>query len=84
MIRASVFHQIHGYREDLAAGEDNDLFARLSKVGRTHFYAKCFAYHTGRRGHKEGWGKLFLIWTLNLIWVALFNKSYSREWKEVR
>lgn len=84
MIRKSVFESVCGFREDLITREDADMFLRLSKVGRTMLYPNLTIFHSGRRAHKLGWPKLLWIWTVNTIWVALFNRAASKEWTVVR
>lgn len=84
MVRADAFKKIGGYNESLAASEDFDLFHRLAKIGRTYSEPSLTVYHSGRRAHQVGWLKLLPIWILNGIWVGLFNRSYSKDWKPVR
>lgn len=84
MIRKNVFDSLSGFREDLITSEDHDMFFRLSKVGRTMLYSKLTVFHSGRRAHKIGWTKLLWFWTINTIWVALFNCSFNKEWKVIR
>lgn len=80
----AVFEKLHGFREDLITREDADMFLRLSKVGRTYYDHTLVVYHTGRRAHKIGWTKLLWDWTLNVVWVILFDKAHAKEWKVVR
>lgn len=84
MIRTSAFRQLNGYREDLAAGEDNDMFRRLAKIGKTRFENSLKIIHSGRRAHKIGWPKLLYTWLKNGLWVMFFNRSPYDEWKEIR
>ncbi len=84
MIRASAFKQVGGYNPSLVASEDYDLYRRLSSVGRVHFEYSITAYHTGRRAHAIGWPKLLYQWVLNGIFVILFKKAASHEWKVIR
>lgn len=84
MIRKTAFDFLNGFREDLIAGEDFDMFFRLSKVGRTMLCPKLTIFHSGRRAHKIGWPKLLWLWTVNNIWVLLFNHAASKEWKAIR
>lgn len=84
MIRASAFRAVRGYREDLVAGEDNDMFIRLSKIGKTRFFSRLCVYHSGRRAHIIGWRKLFFMWIKNGIYIYLFNKSAFKEWEPLR
>jgi glycosyltransferase involved in cell wall biosynthesis len=84
MVRAEAFKKVAGYNEALAASEDFDLFKRLAKIGRTYSEPSLTVYHSGRRAHQVGWFRLLPIWIINGIWVGLFNRSYSKEWRPVR
>ena len=84
MIRKSAFEKVNGFREDLVSREDGDMFHRLSKVGRTFYDSKLVIFFSGRRAHQLGWLKLLSIWAIETIWFAIFDKSYSKEWSEVR
>ena len=84
MIRASIFHELGGYREHLAVAEDNEMFVRLAKRGRAFFERLLTGYHTGRRAHQIGWPRLLLEWFLNAFFVKFFNRSYHKEWSQVR
>lgn len=80
----SAYDKVGGFRGDLVTREDADMFLRLSKIGRTLYDSSLIVYHTGRRAHKIGWSKLMWDWTLNTVWVMLFNKAHAEEWKVVR
>jgi hypothetical protein len=84
MIRAETFRQLGGYKEHLVAGEDIELFFRLSRTGRTRLDRKLKVFHTGRRAHKIGWPRLLLLWFLNSVWVVTTGKAYVKEWKVIR
>lgn len=84
MIKSSIFKEIGGYREDLPVDEDRELFHHLSQVGHTYTDRNLVVYHTGRRPHTIGWPKLLWEWIINAVWLALFNKSASKEWKVIR
>lgn len=83
-IRRSAFVAIGGFDETLVAGEDHNLIYRLSKRGKTLFDPHTRIYYLGRREHGLGWRRLWWVWSMNLVWILLFNKSYSREWTPVR
>ncbi|MFA6341116.1 MAG: glycosyltransferase family 2 protein, partial [Candidatus Paceibacterota bacterium] len=83
-IRAEAFRKIGGFNEKLPVSEDQDMFIRLSKIGRTYFDGKLTVYHTGRRAHKIGWAKLLYQWLTNYFSVVFFNRSAQDEWKEIR
>jgi len=84
MIRKTAFNAISGFREDLVASEDADLFWRLSRVGRTRFCSSLTILHSGRRAHRVGWPLLLCSWTINKLWVTLFDRAFSKEWPVVR
>jgi len=83
VVRRESFVKIKGYNESLITSEDNDLFLRLSRIGRTQTLKNFVAYGTPIRYRREGWPKMIGIWFMNLLWYALFRKSYSKEWKKV-
>lgn len=84
MIRTAAFRQTTGYREDLPVSEDNEFFTRLAKIGRTHIDRGLTVFHTRRRIAKVGWPRLLWSWFINGLWVMLFNRSFNREWQQVR
>ena len=85
MVRASAFNFIGGFDHDIIASEDYDLFRRLAKVGDVRSDSSLVVYEQGRRAHKVGWFRLFFfIWLPNGLSVALFKKSISKKWKEIR
>ncbi len=84
MIRADAFWEVQGFDENLITGEDQDLFRRLSKKGRTYLLKDFSIYYSGRRAHAIGWPRLLWQWTRDTIAVLLLRRSMSREWKDVR
>ncbi|MDP2652380.1 MAG: hypothetical protein Q8O94_04545, partial [bacterium] len=84
MMRADVFRKVSGYREDLAAVEDVDMFMRLAKVGRTYSYRALNVCHSYRRVHKAGWLRTYWLWISNGLSFVFRNKAAAKEWKVVR
>ena len=84
MIRRSVFNDSGGYREDLAGGEDTDMFNRLGKIGRTLSYWRLSVRHSCRRAHKTGWLKLYWMWMRQGFSVLLLSRTAYKEWSVVR
>lgn len=84
MIRADAFRRVGGYRADLVAAEDHDLFHRLSHLGRTRMELGLVVYHTGRRAHKIGWPKLLWQWAVDCAAYVFINRSVRKEWEVVR
>ncbi len=84
MIRASAFKQCWWYNTTLAVAEDNDLFRRLAKKGKTTIMMNLFVMHPVRRAHQKGWITLIIIWRKNQLSVILFKRSYDTIWEEIR
>ncbi len=84
MIRMEAFRKVGGYREELAAGEDNEMFRMLGRQGRTISYARLCVRHSLRRAHKVGWIRLYKIWTLNGFSVLLRKRALLDEWPVIR
>lgn len=83
IVRASTFRAIGGYNEALHVSEDFDLFRRLRKIGRVHFFKELVVLESPRRYRKVGYGRLLFMWFTNALRV-LFFKSTKREWGIVR
>jgi glycosyltransferase involved in cell wall biosynthesis len=84
MVRAESFRKIGGFREHLAAGEDNALFRELASTGHTMSYWRLCVRHSLRRPHKLGWLRTYGIWIKNGLSVALRGKAAYKEWSVVR
>lgn len=84
VIKKEAFIKTGGYDESLVAGEDNDLFNRLSKIGSTCYMNNLTVYHMGRREHALGWIKLISIWIVNGLSVLFFKRAASKEWRAIR
>ncbi len=84
MVRAGAFKKVGGYDETIVVAEDNELYWRLAKIGRTIFSPHLRVYHSARRPHELGWPRLLWHWAVNGIWVLLFRRSVHKEWKPVR
>ncbi len=84
MIRKEAFQKTGGYREDLPAAEDFELFGRIAKIGKTYLAKNLVIYHTGRRAHMIGWPKLLIQWWLNGLFVFFKKRTYTKEWKAIR
>lgn len=83
-VRHEAFKQIGGFEEKFAVGEDNVMFWRLSRIGKTRMLKKLFVYHTGRRAHIIGWPKLLYQWLSNSFYLAFRNKSSMDKWEPIR
>ncbi len=84
MMKKESFLQTQGYNEKLVAGEDFDMFKRLSKLGKTKFISSMHIMHTSRRAHIIGWPKLLSLWFMNAFCTTFLKRSFSKEWKVIR
>ena len=84
MTRRSSYDAIGGLDENLIAGEDQDFFRRLKKIGTVIHDPKLTFLYSGRREHAWGWPKLIYIWMRELLSILIFGKSVSKEWSTIR
>jgi hypothetical protein len=82
--RRSAFREIDGYKETIVAGEDCDLFYRLSKVGKIVYWRRLSIHHSPRRFREYGYWRVSLIYLREGVWLLLRGKSYASEWTPVR
>jgi glycosyltransferase involved in cell wall biosynthesis len=78
-VRKTALDQIGGFDTTIPFwGEDLAIAMRLRKVGkvvRTRFSVLASA----RRYNEQGTFKPFLIYTINTIWVLLFQKAFHKD-----
>lgn len=84
MVRTDAFRNEGGFKEHLAAGEDNELFRELANHGQTLSYWKLSVQHSLRRQHKLGWLRVYASWIKNGLSVVLRGKAAYKEWSVVR
>lgn len=84
MVRADAFQQVGGFSSKFPVGEDQDLFKKLAKIGKTRVAASIHVLHTSRRAHAVGWPKLIALWWLNSFSNKFLGRSFSAEWKVIR
>jgi glycosyltransferase involved in cell wall biosynthesis len=84
MIRTEFFKKAGGYNQQMIAGEDYDMFARLAKYGKTRIEKKLYVLHSRRRVSALGWPKLISLWYLNFLYTKITGKAFSKEWKVIR
>ncbi len=84
IIKREVFKEFNGYNENLAAGEDFDLYRRIRKKGKILFARNLTVYESPRRYRKLGHFRIFFTWLINSIYIIFGNSSKSTEWKQVR
>lgn len=84
IIRKNIFNEFDGYNENLAAGEDFDLFRRIRKKYKILFARNLVVFESPRRYRKYGHFKILFTWLINSIYIVLGDNSRSQEWKQVR
>lgn len=84
IVRRDVFLRVGGYRDRLAAGEDFDLYARISRRARVRFAGELLVLESPRRFRKFGYLRVLFWWTVNALSVLLRGRSSSDEWEPVR
>lgn len=84
IIKKSVFELVGGYNPNIIAGEDFDLYRRISRVGKIGFVNDLVVLESPRRFRKYGYMKILLSWIVNSLSVIFYGKSVSDEWEPVR
>jgi len=84
IVRKNIFNEFNGYNEELAAGEDFDLFRRIRKKGKILFSRKLVVYESPRRYRKLGHFRILFTWLINSVYIIFTKTSKSSEWKPIR
>ncbi|MEI8133585.1 MAG: glycosyltransferase [bacterium] len=84
IIRKTTFLACGGYNSSLAAGEDFDLYHRLTKYGKVRYDSRLLVYESPRRYRKYGYAKVYFDWVSNGLSVLFRGKASSKTWEEVR
>ncbi len=84
IVRREDFEKAGGYNPQISAGEDFDLFRRLSKFTKIRFVDEIWVYESPRRFRKYGYIKTVGKWLLNGFFVMFYGRSYSDYWEPIR
>jgi len=84
IIRKEVFEAVGGFNPKIIAGEDFDLFHRITKIAKIKYDPKISVHESPRRFRKYGYIRTIAIWLINSLSVWWFGKSFSSEWEAVR
>jgi glycosyltransferase involved in cell wall biosynthesis len=84
IVRRDVFKRVGGYNPDIVAGEDFDLYRRISRISPVGFAKELVVCESPRRFRKYGYLHTLFSWTINSLSVMFFGRSVSREWKAIR
>jgi glycosyltransferase involved in cell wall biosynthesis len=83
IVRASAFREINGYDENIVHTEDSELFRRLGKTGRLHFFHHLIVYESPRRYRYYGYVSLLIKALRSLTYQKIFKKNIFKEWTRV-
>ena len=84
IVKTEAFRKVGGYNSSIAAGEDFDLYQRMSKIGKVSYASKIKVYESPRRFRKFGYIRILKQWTMNSLSVMIRGRSVSDEWEAVR
>jgi glycosyltransferase involved in cell wall biosynthesis len=84
IVRRSIFESVGRYNDKIVAGEDFDLYRRISKVGKIKYDKHIAVHESPRRFRKYGYIRTILFWLINSLSVWWLGKSYSDEWEAIR
>lgn len=84
IISRAAFEREGGYNGRLKAGEDFELYTRLSRHGRIPFFSHLRVMESPRRFRAQGYLPILYLWTINSVAVKVFHHSYSDDWPDVR
>lgn len=84
IIPKTIFEKFGGYNENLAAGEDFDLFRRIRKEGNILYARNLCVFESPRRYRKYGYLNVCKSWFINSFYVVFKNKSLATEWEQIR
>jgi glycosyltransferase involved in cell wall biosynthesis len=84
VIKKQAFKTVGGYDATVHAGEDFDLYGRLTKIGKIKYDKDLLVYESTRRFRKYGYFRVLSLWAMNAIAVKVKGKSMSEDWEAVR
>jgi glycosyltransferase involved in cell wall biosynthesis len=84
IIKKELFDELNGYDDNVAAGEDFDLFRRVAKKHKIKFADEIVVFESPRRFRKKGYLNTVLLWFLNSAMVMFSGRSLSKKWEKVR
>lgn len=84
IIKREIFEIVDGYNPKIAAGEDFELYRRISKIAKIGFADELKIFESPRRFRKYGYLKVVISWFLNSLSVLFWGKSIAKEWEAVR
>lgn len=89
-VARKTFERLGGYRTDLVAGEDFDLFNRIAQEARKHkqqgirFLWDWTIYEDPRRYRAIGYARTMWKWFENAAMIVFTGRSVAKEWTPFR
>jgi glycosyltransferase involved in cell wall biosynthesis len=84
-IRKEVLDKMNGFDTTLSFyGEDTDIARRAHQFGKVLFKPSFIMYTSGRRFAEQGLGKTAWLYILNFFSQAIWHKTVSTEYKDIR
>lgn len=84
IVRRAVFNGVGGYDNNFPAGEDFDLYNRISHFGNVIFDKRLLVFESPRRYRKYGYMRVYRDWVRNGLRTFFSRKAVSEVWEEVR
>lgn len=84
IIKRNVYNDFSGYNEELAAGEDFDLFKRIRKKGNILYSNDIYIFESPRRFRRLGYKNVTSVWIKNGLSVFFRDRAISKEWEQIR
>ncbi len=84
LIRKDIYDKVGGYKDDIVAGEDFELFTRIRRQGKIFFDSEVVVYESPRRYYKWGYSRILFNWFVNSMSSWIFKKSFVKSWEEIR
>ena len=80
IVKKDSLLSVGGFNTDIKFyGDDMDTAKRLNNAGKVVFDMNFYNYSSSRRFLNQGVTKLCFKYAVNLIWVVLFNKPFSKN-----
>ncbi len=84
VIKREIFEKVKGFDETLVAGEDYDLYERISEIGKIDVNFNIKVFESPRRYRRYGYIKILWMWFKNSLRVYKILKTQVEEWQEIR
>lgn len=85
IVKKDILLSIGGFDTNIRFyGDGADIGKRLSKVGKVKFSNKLIVFSSARRFNKEGFYKVGAKYAANYLSKAIFDKTFSNKYKNIR